>query len=155
MATHRGLLSDKEELWNRTTTETFALDSYQNLVFSVCRFRQMTGSYPSKITAVGYKFKEERFRDLHREALGFGEEGWGYVGIDPVWGEDGEKEAAELGEKRVREQWKNCEEGKGELEEKRRRRNWGARSWAGYVESCPELEAVWSGCGRGEVGPWR
>ena len=153
LALHEGFLnSTGDELWARATTETYALDSYQNLAFSVCRFREMTGGYPEKVTAVGYGFKEKRFADVHRRALGLGAEAWSYVGIDPVWG-DGEEVAAMLGEQRVREEWARCE--LGVLEEKRRGRNWGARNWAGYLESCPEMAAVWSGCGEAEEGPWR
>lgn len=68
----------------RTTTEDHALDSYQNLIFSIARFRGVTGRYPRKITVVGYKMKEARFSQLHRRAVKWSGEGerWRYVGID-------------------------------------------------------------------------
>ncbi|WFD03333.1 hypothetical protein MOBT1_002022 [Malassezia obtusa] len=74
----------------RMTTENFALDSFENLLFSIARFREYTGFYPEKVTVVGYKFKEKRFRDLHARALRWplhkptndGSSRFTYVGID-------------------------------------------------------------------------
>lgn len=34
----------------RALTEEHARDSFENLLFSVCRFRELTGSYPRNIT---------------------------------------------------------------------------------------------------------
>ena len=42
----------------RTVTEEFALDSYQNVLFSICRFREIVGHYPDKITVVSFTFKK-------------------------------------------------------------------------------------------------
>lgn len=73
----------------RMTTENFALDSYQNLVFSIARFREYTGSYPERITVVGYGMKKSRFEELHAKALRWpvksfirGQKRFHYVGID-------------------------------------------------------------------------
>jgi hypothetical protein len=44
----------------RTAAETFARDSFENLLFSIARFREITGSYPKQITVVGYDFKKQR-----------------------------------------------------------------------------------------------
>jgi len=33
---------------SRTVTEEFATDSFENLMFSICRFKEVTGSYPQK-----------------------------------------------------------------------------------------------------------
>lgn len=66
----------------RATTEPYALDSYQNLLFSVARFREYTGHYPSKITVVGYDFKRRRFEELHRAAMRWPNTKFEYVGID-------------------------------------------------------------------------
>ncbi|KAL3901422.1 MAG: hypothetical protein SGCHY_000610, partial [Lobulomycetales sp.] len=67
----------------RAITEDYALDSLQNLLFSVCRFREYTQRYPSKITVVGFQFKKPRFTRLHRSALAFPLANFSYVGIDP------------------------------------------------------------------------
>ena len=74
----------------RMTTENYALDSFENLLFSIARFREYTGQYPAKVTVVGYKFKEKRFRELHARALRWqlhkpasdGSSRFTYVGID-------------------------------------------------------------------------
>jgi hypothetical protein len=64
----------------RAFTEEFARDSFENLLFSICRFKEITGNYPSRITVVGYEFKKERFMQLHRAALRFPESSFSYIG---------------------------------------------------------------------------
>jgi len=59
------------------------MDSYQNLLFSIARFREFTGYFPSKITVVGYEFKKLRFTELHREALRWPKKKFNYIGVDP------------------------------------------------------------------------
>src|SRR5271170_5235869 len=66
---------------DRATTEEFSLDSFQNLLFGVCRFREVTGSFPESVTAVGWQFKRARF-DLHRAALRFPPSRFRYVGVN-------------------------------------------------------------------------
>ena len=58
----------------RVYSEEFARDSYENLLFSLCRFHEITGRYPDKITVIGFGFKEKRFKDLHRKAVRFPED---------------------------------------------------------------------------------
>jgi hypothetical protein len=53
----------------RATTEEFARDSFENLLFGICRFRECAGRDPETVTVVSWEFKRERF-DLHRETLG-------------------------------------------------------------------------------------
>ena len=66
----------------RATTEDYALDSFQNLLYSIARFHEYTGRYPSHITVVGYEFKRRRFTELHRAALRWPRERFDYIGID-------------------------------------------------------------------------
>jgi hypothetical protein len=66
----------------RSVTEEFALDSYENLLFSIARFKEVTGRYPAHITVVGYGMKRRRFTDLHRAAIGFPIDRWDYIGFD-------------------------------------------------------------------------
>jgi hypothetical protein len=87
-------------LFERSTTENYALDSFQNLLFSIARFHEFTGHFPSTITVVGYEFKKPRFTDLHREALRWPRDKFNYVGVDP---KDGHREDAVQGE--VRTPW--------------------------------------------------
>jgi hypothetical protein len=49
-------------------TEEFSRDSFENLLFSLCRFRELTGRYPEHVTFVSFAFKRERF-DFFREAI--------------------------------------------------------------------------------------
>ncbi|CAG8658891.1 2180_t:CDS:2, partial [Acaulospora colombiana] len=64
------------------TTEEYARDSYENLLFSICRFHEYTGHYPISITVVGFQFKRKRFVELHRAAIKFPMKRFNYVGID-------------------------------------------------------------------------
>lgn len=41
---------------SRALTEEHARDSFENLLFSVCRFRELTGSYPHNITVKTFYF---------------------------------------------------------------------------------------------------
>ena len=70
-----------EEVRDRATTEEFACDSFDNLRFSICRFREFTGAYPQRVTCVGWGFKEARFR-IHREALRFPSDRFAYIGVN-------------------------------------------------------------------------
>lgn len=51
------------------TLQEHARDSFENLLFSVCRFREATGHYPAQITVASFEFKHARFADLHLKAL--------------------------------------------------------------------------------------
>eukprot|EP00536_Pseudo-nitzschia_multiseries_P016017 jgi/Psemu1/320953/estExt_fgenesh1_pm.C_10000004 len=67
----------------RTTTEEFATDSFENLLFSIARFREVTGRYPEKITVVSFSFKHRRFETLHAPALRWPSDRFAYIGVDP------------------------------------------------------------------------
>lgn len=73
-----------DSLVGRMITEDYARDSYENLAFSVARFHEFTGRYPTQITVVGYEFKRRRYVDLHRAAIFFPKEKFHYEGIDPA-----------------------------------------------------------------------
>ncbi|KAK3259201.1 hypothetical protein CYMTET_31792 [Cymbomonas tetramitiformis] len=64
----------------RSLTEAHARDSFENLIFSICRFYELTGHFPENITVVGYEFKRERFVDYHRAAIAFPAERLKYIG---------------------------------------------------------------------------
>lgn len=57
-------------LQSRAVTEDASRDSFENLLFSICRFQQVTGHYPRRITVVSWAFKQARF-DLHRSTIRF------------------------------------------------------------------------------------
>lgn len=81
-----GLLKDGD----RAFTEDFALDSFQNLLFSIARYHELavtsgipsSAAWPSKITVIGFEMKRRRFVELHRQALKFPESQFEYVGVD-------------------------------------------------------------------------
>ncbi|OCH89020.1 hypothetical protein OBBRIDRAFT_44830 [Obba rivulosa] len=74
----------------RATTEDYALDSFQNLLYAIARFHEYTNRYPENITVVGYEMKRRRFTELHRAALRWPESRFRYIGVD-VDGEEAVK----------------------------------------------------------------
>ena len=121
----------------RATTEEFSLDSFQNLLYGICRFREVRGAYPEDIVAVGWKFKAARF-ELHRRALSFPATRFRYEGVNdpPSLAENlpFETARAALFE---RDPYGTTEEPAS----KRDARNVFRRQH-GYRESCPELAAL-------------
>ncbi|KAK1287755.1 hypothetical protein QJS10_CPB19g00039 [Acorus calamus] len=144
VAESKGWFGKQEDVRSRALTEEHARDSFENLLFSVCRFRELTGTYPHNITVVSYDFKEERFANLHRMALGFPETRFFYHGT-PV--SLTSKEAALKGEALVRAQFKdNPHSCSGSLHQKKLKRDPFHRSIP-YPKGCPELELLFSYCG--------
>ena len=70
------------EVRARAILEDFSRDSFENVLFSICRFREFTGSWPRRITVTGWGFKEARFVDCHRAAVGFPEECFQYEAVN-------------------------------------------------------------------------
>ncbi|KAG0125447.1 hypothetical protein HOY82DRAFT_571898 [Tuber indicum] len=144
----------------RTTTEVHARDSYQNLVFSIARFHELTNTYPSSITLISHAFKESRFLHNHLRAISYPEANFKFVGIDP---EEGVGDLVLKGETRTRQVWDEdlygCKSD-GELRRKRQGRNPGRRWDGGYSVTCPELRELLTYCpsdGVSEFGrelPW-
>ena len=97
-----GLLPS-EDMFTRVTIEDAALDSFQNVLFSIARFRELTGAYPIRITVVGHDFKRRRFEGLHRLALRWPKLRFTYEGV-PLGSEADEREAA-AGEVRFSNFW--------------------------------------------------
>lgn len=48
------IITGKDEVRSRALTEEHARDSFENLLFSFCRFRELTGSYPHNITVKAF-----------------------------------------------------------------------------------------------------
>ncbi|KAF3584877.1 hypothetical protein F2Q69_00027257 [Brassica cretica] len=134
----------KDDVRSRALTEEHARDSFENLLFSVCRFRELTGSYPHNITVVSYDFKEERFAHLHRSAMGFPESRFRYMGT-PASLES--KEGALKGEAMVRAQFQEDPYGcVGSLWRKKLKRDPFHRTIP-YPNGCPEIRGLFRYCG--------
>ncbi|EST06217.1 Rossmann-like alpha/beta/alpha sandwich fold [Kalmanozyma brasiliensis GHG001] len=139
----------------RMTTENYALDSFENLLFSIARFREYTAHYPARITVVGYAFKKARFEDLHAKAVrwntqGFlhkGERTFQYVGVDDEGLSDSETVAQSRGEKLKAfnlfdKDMYGCH---GRLRQKRIERN-PTRRFHPYMSSAPEIADLLNWC---------
>lgn len=141
IADHLGWLGHPE-LRQRATTEEFSLDSFTNLLYGICRFREFTGRYPGHVTVVGWRFKGPRF-DLHRAALRWPGERWNYLGPN----DPDDLATAEHFEEIRRDGYRSDPYGSGpDPAAKRDARN-PFRRYPGYAVSCPELAGLlsWQG----------
>lgn len=151
------------DMSKRAVNEEYARDSLENLLFSICRFRQQTGRCPKRVTVVGWAFKAARF-EQHRRALGL--PGLEYIGVnDPE-----DLDAALAGEARTQEAFaadpfgararEGFDPGTDEplhLGEKRMTRDPFNRA-APYAAACPELAGLLGHEGPGVYEgplPWR
>lgn len=137
---------DGKSLTDRMIVEEFARDSYENLIFSIARFKEYTSNYPSNITVVGLEFKKSRFENLHRAAIKYPANQFRYVGINPAKlsdkAVDGENVNAGIPfSKDPHGCWNRI------LVSKRRDRNPFRRSHP-YTFSCPELYNLLTICNR-------
>lgn len=130
---------------SRVITEEFARDSFENLVFSICRFYQVTGGYPHSISVIGMPMKEARFVDLHRAAIGFPADRFHYTGVpDPSFWSAEQYDAMQQGEhdnaySHFTIDPLGCSSTR--LLDKRRHRNPFAQ-FHGYLSSCPALHPI-------------
>ncbi|XP_052191330.1 uncharacterized protein C57A10.07-like [Diospyros lotus] len=144
VADSEGWFGKEESVRWRALTEEHARDSFENLLFSVCRFRELTGAYPHNITLISYDFKEERFAHLHRSAIRFPQARFLYRGTpaSPT-----SREAAMKGEAFVRAQFQLDPYGcSGSLRRKKLGRDPFHRSIP-YPHGCPEIEGLFTYCG--------
>ena len=119
----------------RAYVEDFARDSFENLLFGICRFREVTGGLPEHVTMVSWEFKRERFAELHREAICWPRERFTYVGAnDPE--AIGQALSAEV---IAREKYRlDPYSVDAEFRAKKEQRN-PFRRQNGYAISCPEM----------------
>lgn len=66
---------------NRVILEEYARDSFENLLFSLCAFKEKYGVYPQRVSIIGFEFKRERFVNYHAKSLKLPY--IEYFGIDP------------------------------------------------------------------------
>lgn len=146
------LIQDEKgrSLEGRMIVEEFARDSYENLLFSIARFNEYVGSYPTIITVVGHEFKKARYENLHRAAIHYPAAQFRYVGFDPPQIEkklaaDGEAANAGIPFSKDPHGCTNRI-----LVSKRRDRNPFRRAHP-YALSCPELYKLLSVCSMKKV----
>ena len=131
---------------SRVFLEEFSRDSFENLLFSICRFKEVNGNYPSKISVVGFDFKADRYVSLHRKAIRFPLRNFVYYGVstplrfDHTKAVSGEQETLEMFEEDIYA----CST--EDLKQKRRKRNPFLRTIP-YDLSCPELKDLLHWCG--------
>ena len=103
----------------RAEVEDYSRDSFENLLFSICRFQQIVGRYPERVTLISWAFKRERF-DRHRDAIRFRAERFRFEGFNNPIG----LEAALHGEAITLEGFRHNRYGShGPIAEKRLMRN--------------------------------
>ena len=130
------------EVAARAVTEEFARDSFENLLFSLCRFKERTGVYPRSTSFVSWAFKRARF-DLHRAAIRWPEERFEYVGAN----NPPDLSQALTAEARTKAGYEADPYSSGtEFAAKRRSRNPFERQH-GYGVSCPELAGLFDHLG--------
>lgn len=137
----------------RSATEEFARDSYENLLFSVCRFHELTGAFPRNITVVSYDFKRRRFEDVHRKAIAFPKARFTFVGTPPA----GDVTKAQEGEAKTVDAFGHDPYGcHGDLRKKRHSRD-PFSNGVPYHARCAALKGLLAHCGpRQYLGrlPW-
>lgn len=133
---------------SRVTTEEFSRDSFDNVLFSLARFRECVGHYPEKLTIISWAFKEQRFQ-FHTWSLYWPSSKYRFFGV----GNPDNLEEAKIAAKCALEQFKKDLHGydcaDGGLGLKKQSRN-PYRRQHGYFTSCPELAVVlaWRGPSR-------
>lgn len=134
---------------NRSHVEGFSRDSLENLLFSICRFRQLAGRYPVEIEVVSFEFKRARFEKVHRRALRFPSARFTFTGVDPPGAGGGmrggfyAKERTDTLAPFSRDPYA-CKE--KVLKEKRMRRN-PSLAYHPYPGGCEEIAPLFTYCG--------
>jgi hypothetical protein len=153
--THR--LLDNENLIQRAFSETDATDSFQNVLFPLLQFPQLTKRYhqhctdgamsacavhqlpfPQKLILISHDFKRARFEELHLPALKYpiNSARFEYIGIDPPFDEGKMQEIKDGDAKRGYGAWNDDIYGHGKLlGEKRTARGWTDRTKEMFASS--------------------
>ncbi|KAF6135994.1 hypothetical protein GIB67_006886 [Kingdonia uniflora] len=124
--------------------EEHARGCFENLLFSFCRFKELTGIYPDNITVVSCDFKKERFEQLHLSEIGFIDTRLFYSGTPTS---STLKESTLKGEALVMTQFQEDPYGcLGSLCRKKLGRD-PFHHLISYPNGCPELKGLFHYCG--------
>ncbi len=136
----------------RAVTEEFSRDSFENLLFGICRFHECSGRWPAHVTLVSWGFKERRF-GMHREAIRWPAERFRYDGPNNP---DELAQALASEAKAVKRYAADPYSSGPFFEAKRRERN-PYRRQHGYTVSCPGIDPLLKHRGPGVYSgpvPW-
>lgn len=96
----------------RAFVEDYARDSFENLLFSILKYHNMTATWPTRIDVVGWIFKKERFC-MHAKVLGYSPgRNFEYRGVNNPRGKD--LAEAERGEEKARRDFEEHPWGEGQ-----------------------------------------
>ncbi len=137
---------------NRITTEEYARDSYENVLFSLARFYECTGRWPLHLTIISWTFKRARFVH-HVAALRWPSERFTFEGVGVPPARADEAIAAEKKTLALFEADPTGAEADGILQAKRRLRNPYLRT-PGYLEPSAALQFNGSGIVPIKLVPW-
>ncbi|KAK5719610.1 hypothetical protein LTR17_015324 [Elasticomyces elasticus] len=113
------------EVAHPCSLDDYATDSYQNLLFSILRYRQHIGRYPEYVTVVTHAFKERRFLELHAKAIKWPSSRIRVQGLNPPFTLQELEQTQQLEHKRAHELFVNDPySSRPPLAEKRRARKW-------------------------------
>lgn len=139
--------SEKKNLLPYIFTESFALDSFQNVSLPIRLYRETFDAAPESVIVISHAFKWRRFRECHFRNLKKGDEGcvFTFRGIDPGYmesnGIEDQRRAYEvkMGEhERGYMMWK--EPGMKGIDEKRRERDvWDTMKTHSFWESAEQV----------------
>lgn len=119
-----------------------------NRLFSICRFKEVTGRYPKHISVVSFTFKRRRFEELHAQALRWPPGKFSFIGVDPPSSTGFDLKSSTNGE--LRNSLKPYEKDPygcdAFIQSKRIQRNPFYRT-APYPLSCPDLKPLLEWCG--------
>jgi len=155
---------NNDNIKERATTEEFAKDSYENLIFSICRYHEFTGKYPKFITIISYPYKHYRFVNLHRQAIKFPESKFQFIGMTYDLIDEGTTSLifppkitdipTDLPDFELNHSISNFKTDpfgcKGVLLQKKKDRNPFNR-YNSYSSSCPELKEILEFCNTNEI----
>ncbi|ORX85065.1 hypothetical protein BCR32DRAFT_200321 [Anaeromyces robustus] len=153
-----------ENIKERTTSEEFAKDSYENLIFSICRYHEFTGKYPKFITLISYPYKHYRFFNLHLKAIKYPENKFQFIGMTYDLIDEGTPSLIfppkitelpdDLPDFELNHSISNFKTDpygcKGVLLQKKKDRNPFNR-YSSYSSSCPELKEILEFCNTNEI----
>lgn len=141
---------------HRTTTEEFATDSFDNVLFGIARFFECVSRLPTSVTFISWSFKQKRF-EHHAESIHWPMSAFAFLGV----GQPGDIETVRHAERRTLALFQDDITGYGAaggpLRTKKMARN-PYRRQHGYATSCSIMKNVleWRAPGKipSHLVPW-